>query len=420
MLGSGAQIKAVKPMGTVFILLVLLVTFVSFNVNYAFAAEWDKPGYELTFQEEFNGNSVDSSKWNDWDLNFGNRGPGIVGPSNDYAFCPENVSVSNGVLRLTTTRNTITAPLCGGGTKTVNYRTGEVNTLRKFQQKYGWFEARIKFPKARALYPAFWLMPAPGVGMIEENGGNGAEVDIMEYETYWMGNQVTSSIWYGGYGANLQGGGIGTTYSPISDSNDWHVYALNWEPGLLEIYVDGKKTQTYTGEGVPRGEEYIILSLHVASWGKSCVDSELPDSMLVDYVRAYKKSSGSSSDPINSNPVNSNPGGWTKNPIQSIVDISAINFSVKLSPIFNTIMDSAVTSLLKSSPGISNTKPVLLQSLTKKTAKTANIPLLNLDPLNFSVKSASPQTTIKQSSIIAPVLSTLNLTKKTTNYKLVK
>ena len=263
-------------------------------------------------------------------------------------------------------------------------------------------------------------MPAQGVGRIEEKGGNGAEVDIMEYETYWMGNQVTSSIWYGGYGANLQGGGIGTTYSPISDSNDWHVYALNWEPGLLEIYVDGKKTQTYTGEGVPRGEEYIILSLHVASWGKSCVDSELPDSMLVDYVRAYKKSSGSSSDPINSNPVNSNLGGWTKNPIQSIVDISAINFSVKLSPIFNTIMDSAVTSLLKSSPGISNTKPVLLQSLTKKTAKTANIPVLNLDPLNFSVKSASPQTTIKQSSIIAPVLSTLNLTKKTTNYKLVK
>ena len=122
-------------------------------------------------------------------------------------------------------------------------------------------------------------------------------------------------------------------------------------------------------------------------------------------------------DPINSNPVNSNLGGWTKNPIQSIVDISAINFSVKLSPIFNTIMDSAVTSLLKSSPGISNTKPVLLQSLTKKTA---NVPVLNLDAFNFSVKSASPQTSIKQSSINTFAVPTFNLKKKAINYKLVK
>ena len=285
------SIRSFKPVvtGIFLAVVVMLAGYIPGNENIVQAASLDKPGYILTFQEEFNGNSVDLSKWNDWDLNFGNRGPGIVGPSNDYAFCPENVSVSNGVLRLTATRNPITAPLCGGGTQTVNYRTGEVNTLNKFHQRYGWFEARIKFPKARALYPAFWLMPAPGVGMIDENGGNGAEVDIMEYETYWMGNQVTSSIWYGGYGANLQGGGIGSTYSPISDANDWHVYALNWEPGKLEIYVDGVKTQEYTGKGVPRGEEYIILSLHVASWGKPCVDSELPDSMLVDYVRVYQK-----------------------------------------------------------------------------------------------------------------------------------
>ncbi|HOB82407.1 MAG TPA: glycoside hydrolase family 16 protein [Peptococcaceae bacterium] len=287
------SIRSFKPVvtGIFLAVVVMLAGYIPGNENIVQAASLDKPGYILTFQEEFNGNSVDLSKWNDWDINFGNREPGIVTTSNDFAYCPENVRVSGGCLRITASRNPITAAQCGGGTRTVNYRTGEINTKNKFQQTYGWFEARIKLPKARALYPGFWLMPAEGVGMIDENGGAGAEVDIMEYETYWMGNQVTSSIWYGGYGSNLQGGGIGSTYSPISDANDWHVYALNWEPGKLEIYVDGVKTQEHTGEGVPYGDEIIILSMAVASWGKPCLDSELPDAMLVDYVRVYQKAS---------------------------------------------------------------------------------------------------------------------------------
>ncbi|HOB82404.1 MAG TPA: glycoside hydrolase family 16 protein [Peptococcaceae bacterium] len=296
MLGFGDHWKGFKPLIALATMIVFIGSFVtvSNDVEDAHAAEWDKPGYILTFHDEFDGNSLDLKKWNNWDMNF-SGGSGVVSTSNDFAYCPENVSVSGGMLRIKAEQKTITAPLCGGGTRTVNYRTGEINTQNKFHQTYGWFEARIKFPKARALYPAFWLMPAPGVGMIDENGGRGAEVDIMEYETYWMGNQVTSSIWFGGYGSNLQGGGIGSTYSPISNANDWHVYALNWEPGKLEIYVDGKKTQTYTGKGVPSGDEFIILSMAVASWGKSCVDSELPDYMLVDYVRVYKKADGSSS-----------------------------------------------------------------------------------------------------------------------------
>ena len=213
----------VRPLLTVLFLVTFLASFFLINVGFAFAAEWDKPGYTMTFHDEFDGNVLDKTKWNDWDINFGNRGPGIIGADNGYAYCPENVSISGGHLRITCTRAPINAPLCGGGTKTVNYRVGEVNTQNKFQQTYGWFEARIKLPKARALYPAFWLMPGKGVTMIEQNGpgtGTGAEVDIMEYQTYWMGKQVTSSIWYGGYGANLQGGGIEKPIAQFRTSMD--------------------------------------------------------------------------------------------------------------------------------------------------------------------------------------------------------
>lgn len=297
MLTSKAQAKEFNPIMLVGLLVALMAFFV--NVNCAFAAEWDKPGYELTFQDEFDGDSIDLTKWNNWDINF-SEGPGIVVESNPFAVCPENVSVSDGSLKISCTYDPITAPVCGGGTKTVDYRVGAVNTKNKFQQTYGWFEARIKFPSARSLLPAYWLMPAPGHQMINQDGtgvGDGAEVDIVEYHTHWMGNDISSAIWWGGYGEYLQGGGLGTTYSPISDANDWHVYALNWEPGLLEIYVDGVKTQTYTGEGVPFGDEIVILSMACGTWGADVVNSELPDEMLVDYMRVYAKAEDPGEDP---------------------------------------------------------------------------------------------------------------------------
>ena len=228
-------------------------------------------------------------------MNF-SGGAGIVSSKDDFAYCPENVKVSGGYLSISCSKQPITAPVCGGGGKRVNYRVGEVNTKNKFHQTYGWFEARIKFPKARSLIPAFWLMPAPGTSMIDQEGprtGSGAEVNIVEHHTHWMGGSVAHSLWWGGYGANLQGGGIGTIFSPIYNADGWHTYALNWEPGLLEFYVDGVKTQTYTGEGIPFGDEFLILSMAAGTWGQPLVDSELPSAMLVDYVKVYKKVPGS-------------------------------------------------------------------------------------------------------------------------------
>lgn len=82
MLTSKAQAKEFNPIMLVGLLVALMAFFV--NVNCAFAAEWDKPGYELTFQDEFDGDSIDLTKWNNWDINF-SEGPGIVVESNPFA-----------------------------------------------------------------------------------------------------------------------------------------------------------------------------------------------------------------------------------------------------------------------------------------------------------------------------------------------
>ena len=293
----------VKTMGKSFssivkliMVIALVMTSVAFSGTSVFAEEWDKPGFIITFQDEFNGTLLDTSKWNDCGVDF-YSGAGALGEAPEPAICPGNVSVSGGYLHLKCSKETIICPDCLGNMVTRDYRVGYVNTKNKFQQTYGWWEARIKFPSAKSIIPAFWLMPH-AENFSEENPyecemiaqyapyhGDCAEVDIMEYETYWMENQISSSLWYGGYDENFAGSELGL--SDISDAADWHVYALNWEPGKLEIYVDGVKTQTYTGAGIPFGDEITILSMSAGTWGHALVDSELPGEMLVDYIRVY-------------------------------------------------------------------------------------------------------------------------------------
>lgn len=239
-----------------------------------------KPGYILSFHDEFEGTELDANKWNDCCLDF-KDGAGVVG-KDPFAYVPGNVSVSGGSLRIACTSEPITCPNAGGGESTVQHRSGQVQTKNKFSQKYGWWEARIKFPAAQSLLPGFWLMP-----QADSWSTGTAEVDIMEYHTRWMANQVSSALWWGGYGDGRRGGALG--YSDIEGANDWHVYALNWEPGKLEIYVDGKKTHTHTGPGIPSVDEIVILSMAIGTWGKPVIDAELPSSMLVDYVRVYRR-----------------------------------------------------------------------------------------------------------------------------------
>lgn len=264
----------------------VLCPFMNSNIT-ASAAEWDKPGYILTFHDEFNGNSLDLSKWNNCCVDV-MSGPWIVGNDN-FAYVPENVSVSGGCLRIRAEYNPITCRNSNGGISTVEYRSGSVHTRTKFQQTYGWWEARIKMPdfSTDRVVPGFWLMPASDRMVGEDGPGTGstAEVDIMEHITNDPSypNYVTSALHWGGYGANYKGTLIG--FSRVENTSDWHVYALDWSPGKLDIYVDGVKTHTYTGEGIPFGDEIAVLSMAMHTTQGPGFECE----MLVDYIRVYEK-----------------------------------------------------------------------------------------------------------------------------------
>ena len=210
------------------------------------------------------------------------------------ACVPENIIIKEGMLNLEIEKRKAThvVEMADGSlkkTKTMDYACGIVSTWGKFFQKYGWFEIRCKMPKVRGTTACFWLMPEKGgIG-----GPGGTEVDIGEYLAKW-GDKCQLNLHWGGYAKDKhKAWGSGYLYVPkIND--EFHTYALEWEPDKLAMYVDGFGVAECTSRGarVPSVAEYLIISCGVADWGGNWVvtdDAALPDGFQVDYVRVYEK-----------------------------------------------------------------------------------------------------------------------------------
>jgi beta-glucanase (GH16 family) len=79
-------------------------------------------------------------------------------------------------------------------------------------------------------------------------------------------------------------------------SDDFHVFAIEWAPGVVRFYVDENLYQTRTPADVPSGSKwvydhpfFIILNIAVGGSFPGNPDSTTtwPQTMLVDYVRVY-------------------------------------------------------------------------------------------------------------------------------------
>lgn len=109
------------------------------------------PGdWTLTFQDDFNGKSLDPAKWRT-----GGHGLGVgiskAGTSGD------NIVVRNGNVELIAEKKPMTF-----GSKHFNYASGEISTFQNFRQTYGYFEAKIKYDAVQGIWPAFWTLPDRG------------------------------------------------------------------------------------------------------------------------------------------------------------------------------------------------------------------------------------------------------------------
>ncbi len=258
------------------------------------------PGYTLTWHDEFDGTTLDTTKWG-FETGAGGWGNGELEYYTDRV---ENAAVAGGVLRINALQEAYTGPKGSAA-----YTSARLLTRGKFDQKLGRFEARMKLPAGQGIWPAFWMLGSdigtsgwPGCGEIDvmENIGRPAEQSIA-YATIHGPDQA---------GHDYNGGaGIGSraTLTTGRFADDFHTFRVDWEPGIIRFFVDGAQTvDATTGKpkdlrkaDLPAGWSWVfddhaffmILNLAVGGQWPGSPDGTtvFPQTMQVDYVRVYTK-----------------------------------------------------------------------------------------------------------------------------------
>ena len=158
--------------------------------------------------------------------------------------------------------------------------------------KYGYIEARIKLPRGKGTWPAWWMMPVGG-----SDWPACGEIDIME-EVGVDANIVSSSIHCAAYNhpSNTQ-----KTHSMtcVGAEDGFHIYALEWTEDYIRTYVDGREQLYFENDhqGNPDTwpfDKAFYPILNVAwggDWGgyAGVDETALPLTMEVDYVRIWQK-----------------------------------------------------------------------------------------------------------------------------------
>ncbi len=242
----------------------------------------------LVWSDEFNApndSPIDSSKWV---LEAGGNGWGNQ-ELEYYTARPQNAFQQDGNLVIKVLEEKYTGP--DGVTR--NYTSARLKTQGKFSQKYGRFEARIKIPYGQGIWPAFWML---GEDIEKKGWPKCGEIDIMEN----IGKEP-STVHGTIHGPGYSGGkGIGGPFElPAGQrfADDFHVFAVEWEPKAIRFYVDDHLYTTRTPADLPHGAKwvykhpfFILLNVAVGGGWPGNPDSStlFPQTMLVDYVRVYR------------------------------------------------------------------------------------------------------------------------------------
>lgn len=245
-------------------------------------------GYHLVFEDDFEGPALDRSCWN-VEL----HPPGWVNEElQEYVDNDEVIRLEDGRLLIRAVKRT-------GEDGRVSYTSGRVSTQWKRDFTWGIFEARLKVPAGKGFLPAFWLMTTD-----EERYGQWpvcGEIDIMEV----LGDQTDrnhGTLHYGLPHEQTQGT---VTLAAGSFSQEFHDFAVKWEPGSVRWYVDGVEffhSENWFSAGADGAKApfpapfdhdmYLILNLAVGgSWvGYPDETTDFHRAELaVDWVRVYQK-----------------------------------------------------------------------------------------------------------------------------------
>lgn len=245
-------------------------------------------GWQMSWSDEFNGpdgSSPDPAKWT-----FEAGGGGFGNKELEtYTSHPANAEQRGGNLVITARKD-----LTGPDGMARQYTSARIRTQGHFSQAYGRFEARMKLPAAKGIWPAFWLL---GSNVDTVGWPKCGEIDIME--DVGERSVVYSTL----HGPGYSGGNAITAKFPLrageAVDTGFHVYAVEWSPETIRFFFDDRLIVERTPASLPDGTRwvydhpfFVILNLAVGgAWpGNPDAATTFPQQMLVDYVRVYRRS----------------------------------------------------------------------------------------------------------------------------------
>ena len=265
--------------------------------------------FRLVWHDEFDGNSLDESKWS-YRTNFwGRRAHWFAAPEDNA------VEVKDGLLRLKLVKK------ADGRFVSPQLQTGELmwdiphvpnpsgfwplpkREKPKFVHKYGYYECRCRLQRMPGWWSAFW-MQSEGIGTTLDPSASGVEHDIME--SFDPGEVIVAAFHMNGYGPDYKGFHIPAAYDEepkfegklnlAVDTESFHTFGMLWEPDGYSVYVDGR-LRGRNGAAVSHVPEFVLLTTEAKWYRNNRMTGEgVPeldaaaragDDFVVDYVRVY-------------------------------------------------------------------------------------------------------------------------------------
>ncbi|NNC93983.1 MAG: family 16 glycosylhydrolase [Chitinophagales bacterium] len=239
--------------------------------------------YILWWEDEFDGNSVNTSNWS---LETGDGCPSLCGWGNNELewYQPQNAEVNNGRLIITAKEESV------GGK---DYTSARMKSKSKVEFTYGKVEARIKMPTGQGMWPAFWMLFADPV-----NGGwpMDGEIDIVELVGH-DNDKIYGTIHYGAAWPNNKQYGGSYKLASGTFASSFHTFSVIWDSSKIRWFVDSTLYFTADHADVfpydwPFNKDfYILLNCAVGGdWpGSPNASTVFPQTMEVKWVRVYKK-----------------------------------------------------------------------------------------------------------------------------------
>ena len=268
-------------------LIFLLTSLSTFSLN---AQVW-----QLVWEDDFNGNSIDQSKWVH-DIGTGSQ-YGLTGWGNSEKqyYQPQNTTLVNGIAKIEVKQESNGIVDSWGNSS--YYSSSKITTKGKFDFRYGKVEARIKTLDGQGFWPAFWMLPNNGSWPCD------GEIDIMEqWGNPYLTNQTSGAAHIGTcpYSSSTHFYETSSSYiSTGSYADNFHTYSVIWKEDTITWYVDETELFSLNPSSywsIPSqsawpfnaNEWYLMINLAITQAGPNS-NTVFPNQMEIDYVRVHQE-----------------------------------------------------------------------------------------------------------------------------------